>query len=104
MVDGSSHFVLKYKTTVSTQRTVDDRFCVNAIKDFHVLRLHHLDIPLLEQCIVDVMIMAEDIAMQAQSTKSIKSVHALHYSPTYFSEGWITDGQISAMLDEAEAM
>ena len=87
-----------YKTTVSTQRATDDRFCINAIREFHVLRLHHLDIPLLEQCIVDVMIMAEDIAMHAQS------IHALHYSPTYFSEGWITDGQISVMLDEAEAM
>lgn len=74
------------------------RFQNSATGEFNVLRLHHLDIPLLEQCIVDVMFMAEDIAMQAQS------IHALYYSPTYFTEAWITDGQISSMLDEAEAM
>lgn len=87
-IDGSSHFVHKYDILECEQRKIDDRFNIQAIKQFHVIRLHEDDIHTLSTCWEAVL----DRQKEMIELKNNEDHHVLHYSDSYYSEKLVDEG------------
>lgn len=94
MLDGASHFVHKYNVTKSTQRKIDDRFCVCALKQVNVLRVHYHDVGQIAAHIRNALL---------KQTTSATSAHVLSYSPTFFRLKFVDEQHIADMLAKSAA-
>lgn len=92
MIDGSSHFVHKYDTDKSTQRRIDDRFCVCALKQCHVLRVHYSDVSHIVELIRLVKVAA-----------SRTTGHVLHYSNAFHKHKFVDEQHIADILAKSAA-
>ena len=86
-IDGSSHFVHKYKVDKCKQRLIDDRFNIAALKKFHVIRLHENDVHTLRDCLSSLM------SRQVEMSEMHENIdhHVLHYSETYYNDGLVDE-------------
>lgn len=91
MLDGASHFVHKYNVSKSAQRRIDDRFCVCALKQVSVLRVHYQDVGQIVHHIWH--------AVSKQTTPQ----HVLCYSPTFFRLKLIDEQHITDILAKSAA-
>lgn len=88
-VDGSSHFVHKYKVSESKQRRIDDKFNAQALRKFHVIRLHEDDVGSLAECWQAVLDRLEDVIEVTGNTEH----HVLHYSDSFYSEDLMSENE-----------
>ena len=91
MIDGASHFVNKYNVTKSKQRKIDDRFCVCALKQVNVLRVHYQDAGQIARHISDAV------------SKQTPSRHVLCYTPTFFRLKFVDEEHIADILAKSAA-
>lgn len=97
LIDGDSHFRNKYNIDKCKQRQIDERFNMAAIKQFHVIRLHHEDYATLGAC-------WKFVCARRKEFNEImgKNEHkVLHYSVSYYALN-LVDESVRDELEDSQ--